>query len=167
VLLALSAAALPAAAVPAQARAYDLGRIMLQTPGPKGPLPLHLRGAIGVPLTPGRHPIVLLLNGRNETGCPDGPFDTATWPCFARENQQRWLDLAAGGLLRRHTAGSAPAGVAAPGRAAAEPGVRTAGARATGGVRTTSLCGGTTRIGRLHWPQAGVAQLAEQRSCKA
>jgi dienelactone hydrolase len=60
---------------------------MLQTPGPMGPMPMRLRGAVGAPLGPGRHPIVLVLHGRNESGCPDGPFDTPTWPCFARENR--------------------------------------------------------------------------------
>jgi dienelactone hydrolase len=60
---------------------------MLQTPGPKGPMPIRLRGAIGAPATPGRHPVVVVLHGRNETGCPEGPLDTATWPCFARENR--------------------------------------------------------------------------------
>jgi dienelactone hydrolase len=60
---------------------------MLQTPGPKGPMPIRLRGAIGVPDTPGPHPLVAVLHGRNETGCPFGPFDSPTWPCFARENR--------------------------------------------------------------------------------
>jgi dienelactone hydrolase len=86
----LAVAALPAAdvaAVPAQIRAYDLGRIELQTPGPFGPMPVRLRGAIGAPATPGRHPLVLVLHGRNETGCPVGPLDSDTWPCFARENR--------------------------------------------------------------------------------
>jgi dienelactone hydrolase len=60
---------------------------MLQTPGPLGPMPIRLRGAIGAPISPGRHPVVLVLHGRNETGCPEGPADTPTWPCFARENR--------------------------------------------------------------------------------
>ena len=68
-------------------RSYDLGRVELETPGPKGPIPVRLRGAIGAPLSPGPHPLVVVLHGRNETGCPEGPFDTATWPCFARENR--------------------------------------------------------------------------------
>jgi dienelactone hydrolase len=76
-----------AAAAPAQVRDYDLGRISLRTPGPKGPMPVRLRGAIGAPVTPGPHPVVLLLHGRNETGCPEGPLDSPTWPCFARENR--------------------------------------------------------------------------------
>jgi dienelactone hydrolase len=61
--------------------------VELQTPGPFGPIPVRLRGAIGVPLAPGPHPLVVVLHGRNETGCPEGPLDTATWPCFARENR--------------------------------------------------------------------------------
>ena len=60
---------------------------MLQTPGPKGPMPIRLRGAIGAPVAPGPHPLVVVLHGRNETGCPIGPFDSPTWPCFARENR--------------------------------------------------------------------------------
>jgi dienelactone hydrolase len=60
---------------------------MLQTPGPKGPMPIRLRGAIGAPVTAGRHPIVLVLHGRNDPGCPEGELDTETWPCFARENR--------------------------------------------------------------------------------
>jgi dienelactone hydrolase len=68
-------------------RSYDLGRVELRTPGPKGPIPVRLRGAIGAPVTPGPHPLVLVLHGRNETGCPEGPLDSATWPCFARENR--------------------------------------------------------------------------------
>jgi dienelactone hydrolase len=61
--------------------------VELQSPGPKGPIPVRLRGAIGAPLSPGPHPLVVVLHGRNETGCPEGPLDTATWPCFARENR--------------------------------------------------------------------------------
>ena len=68
-------------------RSYDLGRVELQSPGPKGPIPVRLRGAIGAPLSPGPHPLAVVLHGRNETGCPEGPLDTATWPCFARENR--------------------------------------------------------------------------------
>jgi dienelactone hydrolase len=50
-------------------------------------MPIRLRGVIGAPVTAGRHPIVLVLHGRNDTGCPDGELDTPTWPCFARENR--------------------------------------------------------------------------------
>jgi dienelactone hydrolase len=60
---------------------------MLQTPGPKGPMPVRLRGAIGAPVAAGPHPLALVLHGRNETGCPEGPLDSTTWPCFARENR--------------------------------------------------------------------------------
>jgi dienelactone hydrolase len=84
---AASAPAALASAAPAQVRGYDLGRVLLHTPGPKGPIPIRLRGAIGAPVMPGPHPLVVVLHGRNETGCPEGPLDTATWPCFARENR--------------------------------------------------------------------------------
>jgi dienelactone hydrolase len=50
-------------------------------------MPIRLRGAIGAPVAPGPHPLVVVLHGRNETGCPIGPFDSPTWPCFARENR--------------------------------------------------------------------------------
>jgi dienelactone hydrolase len=50
-------------------------------------MPIRLRGAIGAPDAPGPHPLVAVLHGRNETGCPFGPFDSPTWPCFARENR--------------------------------------------------------------------------------
>jgi dienelactone hydrolase len=68
-------------------RSYDLGRVELQSPGPKGPIPVRLRGAIGAPVARGRRPLVVVLHGRNETGCPEGPLDSPTWPCFARENR--------------------------------------------------------------------------------
>jgi dienelactone hydrolase len=84
---ALVATAPPAVAVTADVRPYDLGQVSLQTPGPFGPIPIRLRGAIGAPVSPGPHPLVLVLHGRNETGCPEGPLDSATWPCFARENR--------------------------------------------------------------------------------
>jgi dienelactone hydrolase len=77
----------PAPAAPSQVRDYDLGRVVLPTPGPKGPMPVRLRGAIGVPVAPGRYPVVLLMHGRNDPGCPLGPLDSDTWPCFARENR--------------------------------------------------------------------------------
>jgi dienelactone hydrolase len=84
---AAAAPAPPRVAAPAEVRGYDLGRVLLRSPGPKGPIPVRLRGAIGAPVSPGPHPLVLVLHGRNETGCPEGPLDTATWPCFARENR--------------------------------------------------------------------------------
>ncbi len=59
----------------------------MQTPGPFGPIPIRLRGAIGAPDRPGRHPLAVVLHGRNETGCPIGPFDSDTWPCFPQENR--------------------------------------------------------------------------------
>jgi dienelactone hydrolase len=68
-------------------RGYDLGRVRLRTPGPKGPIPVRLRGAIGAPVTAGPHPIVLLLHARSDPGCPLGQLDSDTWPCFARENR--------------------------------------------------------------------------------
>jgi dienelactone hydrolase len=76
-----------AAAAPAQVRNYDLGRVELPDPGPKGPLPTRLWGAIAVPVGPGPHPVALVFHGRHGTGCPPGPADTNTWPCFRREQR--------------------------------------------------------------------------------
>jgi dienelactone hydrolase len=84
---ACSISAHPASAVPAQVANYDVGRVEVPTPGPFGPIPIRLRGAIGAPVTPGPHPVVAVLHGRNETGCPVGPLDSDTWPCFPRENR--------------------------------------------------------------------------------
>jgi dienelactone hydrolase len=86
-LAAVLASSAPAAAAPAQVRNYDLGRVSIPTPGPFGPIPVRLRGAIGAPVTPGPHPVVAVLHGRNETGCPVGMLDSDTWPCFRRENR--------------------------------------------------------------------------------
>lgn len=90
VALALAAAAVaaaPAPAAPAQVRNYDLGRVMLGDPGPFGPIPVRIRGAIGVPAGAGPHPVVVVLHGRNDPGCPTGELDSPTWPCFRRENR--------------------------------------------------------------------------------
>jgi dienelactone hydrolase len=38
-------------------------------------------------VSPGPHPVVAVLHGRNETGCPAGMLDSETWPCFRRENR--------------------------------------------------------------------------------
>ena len=76
-----------AQAAPAQVRNYDLGRVNLPDPGPKGPLPTRLWGAIGAPVAAGPHPLVLVLHGRHGTGCPIDRFDSPTWPCFRREQR--------------------------------------------------------------------------------
>jgi dienelactone hydrolase len=50
-------------------------------------MPIRLRGAIGAPTSAGPHPVVVVLHGRNDPGCPLGPLDSETWPCFRRENR--------------------------------------------------------------------------------
>ena len=87
VVFALCTTAAAHAAAPATVRDYDLGRVDLPAPGPKGPLPTRLWGAIGAPQGPGPHPVVLVLHGRHGTGCPEGRFDAPTWPCFRREQR--------------------------------------------------------------------------------
>jgi hypothetical protein len=89
-----------AAAVPAQVRDYDLGRVELADPSPFGPMPIRLWGALGVPTGPGPHPVVVVGHGRHGTGCPSGEADSETWPCFRREQRN---DL---GL--RHVVGASP-----------------------------------------------------------
>lgn len=86
VVLALWVAA-SAQAAPVQVRSYGLGRVLLPDPGPKGPLPTRLGGAIGAPREPGPHPVVLVLHGRHGTGCRLDRFDGPTWPCFRREQR--------------------------------------------------------------------------------
>jgi dienelactone hydrolase len=86
-LLLFGALAPSAAALPVQVRDYDLGRVTLPDPSPKGPLPLRLWGAIGAPTTPGPHPVVLVLHGRHGDNCPTGRLDAETWPCFRRERR--------------------------------------------------------------------------------
>jgi dienelactone hydrolase len=73
--------------VPAQVRDYDLGHAAIATPGPFGPLPVRLWGAIGAPVTPGPHPLVLVVHGRHGDNCPAGPGDSEVWPCFRRERR--------------------------------------------------------------------------------
>ena len=86
-LLMAAVPASPASAVPAQVRDYDLGRVRLGDPGPFGPIPVRIRGAIGAPVAAGPHPVVVVLHGRNDPGCPSGELDSPTWPCFRRENR--------------------------------------------------------------------------------
>jgi dienelactone hydrolase len=80
----------PAAAAPATGavvREYHLGQIALPTHSRFGPIPVALRGVIGAPRTGGPHPIVLVLHGRHDPGCPAGKYDSETWPCFDTEHR--------------------------------------------------------------------------------
>jgi len=53
--------------------------------------------------------VVLLLHGRNDPGCPSGPLDSETWPCFARENRyDLGLRHAVRSLARRGMVAVAP-----------------------------------------------------------
>lgn len=79
------ATATPAGA--AEVRDYDLGSVSLPDPGPKGPLPVRLWGAIGLPGGPGPHPLVIVAHGRHGDNCPPAPGDSFEWPCYAREQR--------------------------------------------------------------------------------
>ena len=84
----LAAATAPvASAATAEVHDYDLGRIDMPTPGPRGPIPVRLWGTIGMPVGPGPHPLVLVLHGRHGDNCPVGPGDAEVWPCFGRERR--------------------------------------------------------------------------------
>jgi dienelactone hydrolase len=101
--------AVPAEAAPARVRDYDLGRVRIATPGPFGPLPVRLWGALGVPVGPGPHPVVLVLHGRHGTGCPAGELDGETWPCFRREQRHDLgMRFAVKALARRGIVALAP-----------------------------------------------------------
>jgi hypothetical protein len=105
----LAASMAAAAATPAAVRNYDLGEIALPDPGPKGPLPVRLWGAIGAPRGPGPHPLVVVAHGRHGDNCPVAPGDSFEWPCFARE-QRNDLGLRhlVAALERRGVAAIAP-----------------------------------------------------------
>ena len=82
-------AASPAGAVPgpSQVREYDLGVVELPDAGPKGPIPVRLWGAIGVPEGPGPYPLVIVAHGRHGDDCPrlPGRAYRLLWPCWQRE----------------------------------------------------------------------------------
>jgi hypothetical protein len=82
---ALAAAPASGAAPPARVRSFDLGRVRMPDPSPFGPIPVHVWGALGVPSSPGRHGVVVVVHGRHSIGCPVGPGDVERWPCFRRE----------------------------------------------------------------------------------
>jgi dienelactone hydrolase len=87
----------PASADAATVRNYDLGVVSMPDPGPKGPIPIRLWGAIGVPGGPGPHPLVIVAHGRHGDNCPIGPGDAPTWPCFNREQRN---DLGLGHIVK-------------------------------------------------------------------
>ncbi len=66
---------------------YNLGKVDLPDAGPRGPLPVRIWGAIGVPAGPGPHPLVVVAHGRHGDGCPIDDQDFPTWPCFASEQR--------------------------------------------------------------------------------
>jgi hypothetical protein len=85
VLVALLCAAGASTATAAQVRNYDLGVVELPDAGPKGPIPIRLWGAIGVPDGPGLHPLVVVAHGRHGDDCPHTPKFVFRWPCWDRE----------------------------------------------------------------------------------
>jgi hypothetical protein len=72
-------------AATAQVRDYDLGVVELPDAGPKGPIPVRLWGAIGVPDGPGPFPLVVVAHGRHGDDCPHTPKFVFKWPCWGRE----------------------------------------------------------------------------------
>jgi dienelactone hydrolase len=78
-------AALDAAQGAAQVRDYDLGVVELPDAGSKGPIPVRLWGAIGVPDGPGPYPLVVVAHGRHGDDCPHTPKFVFRWPCWGRE----------------------------------------------------------------------------------
>jgi hypothetical protein len=110
---ALLAAPSTAHAVPnsAQVRDYDLGVVELPDAGPKGPLPVRLWGAIGVPEGPGPFPLVVIAHGRHGDDCPflPGPRPTVAWPCWEDElRSDLGLRHLVAALAERGVAGIAP-----------------------------------------------------------
>ncbi len=94
----------PAArATPAQVRAYDLGVTTIAS-SPR-PLPVRLWGAIGLPTTPGPHPLVVVAHGRHADNCPRRR-GLMSWPCWKDERRS---DLG----LRHIVAALAENGIAA------------------------------------------------------
>jgi hypothetical protein len=74
-----------AAPGPIQVRDYDLGVVELPDAGPKGPIPVRLWGAIGVPEGPGPYPLVIVAHGRHGDDCPRVAKYRFVWPCWKRE----------------------------------------------------------------------------------
>lgn len=74
-----------ATAEAAQVRNYDLGVVELPDSGPKGPIPVRLWGAIGVPVGPGPYPLVVVAHGRHGDDCPRLAGNRFVWPCWGRE----------------------------------------------------------------------------------
>jgi dienelactone hydrolase len=72
-------------ATAAQVRDYDLGVVELPDVGPKGPIPIRLWGAIGVPDGTGPYPLVVVAHGRHGDDCPHTPEFVFEWPCWGRE----------------------------------------------------------------------------------
>jgi hypothetical protein len=83
--IALVLAAGTATASAAQVRNYDLGVVELPDAGPRGPIPIRLWGAIGVPDGPGPYPLVVVAHGRHGDDCPHTPKFVFKWPCWERE----------------------------------------------------------------------------------
>lgn len=77
------------ASSPARAavRTYDLGDTTLPDASSKGPLPVRLWGVIGIPDTPGKHPLVIVAHGRHGDNCPHTQSFVFTWPCYGREQR--------------------------------------------------------------------------------
>lgn len=107
-LLPLAAPTAPAAAS-ARVLDYDLGVVELPDEGPKGPIPVRLWGAIGVPDGPGPFPVVVVAHGRHGDGCPVVSGHRTRWPCWKTElRSDLGMRHLVAALARRGVAAIAP-----------------------------------------------------------
>ena len=107
-LLALAAPVAPAGAS-ARVGDYDLGVVEIPDEGPKGPIPVRLWGAVGVPEGQGPFPLVVVAHGRHGDGCPLAAGHLTRWPCWGTElRSDLGMRHLVAALARRGVAAIAP-----------------------------------------------------------